>query len=66
MQNNELSELLDISLATSTDGVKFFIPDKRYRRYVCVVTNILTQNGHPNYGVTIKLYERNDHDEHAN
>ena len=65
-QNNELSELLDISLATSTDGVKFFIPDKRYHRYVCVVTNILTQNGHPNYGVTIKLYERNDHDEHAN
>ena len=62
-QTKDLSELIDLPLIETDEGVKYFIPDERFPRHISVVTNVLHKTGHPNYGVKIRLYERivNEH-----
>lgn len=62
-QTKDLSELINLPLVETNEGVKYFIPDERFYRYISVVTNVLHKTGHPNYGVKIRLYERivNEH-----
>ena len=62
-QTKDLSELIDLPLFETNEGVKYFIPDERFSRHISVVTNVLHKTGHPNYGVKIRLYERivNEH-----
>lgn len=57
-QTKDLSELINLPLVETNEGVKYFIPDERFSRHISVVTNVLHKTGHPNYGVKIRLYER--------